>query len=250
MGSRRLPGKVLEKVGSKTLLEGMVNRLSRCQTVDEILIATTFLPEDRAIIDHAKGLGVSTFVGSSQDVLDRYYFAARNRNLDVVVRLTSDCPLVDPEVVDEIIGLFQAGNFDFCSNSEPLPTSWPDGMDVSVFSIKALERAWQGATLPSHREHVTFYFWQSGDFSCHSVPLAEDYSNFRFTVDYPEDLEFLRRLNLLSIASHGRVLGELTMWELLELCKSNPEVMNLNSMYSRGLGWLPSLDADKFESGE
>lgn len=250
MGSSRLPGKVLEKVGGATVLDTLITRLRRCKTIDLIVVASTIEPKDQPILELAESRGVEVFAGSENDVLDRYYRASEHFGLDTIVRVTGDCPLVDPEVLDEMVKSFLDSDFEFVSNSEPLPTSWPDGMDVSVFSRKALKLAWKNATLPSEREHVTFFFPNTMPEKCKKVDLAEDFSHVRLTVDYREDLLLLNEAHRLAKSLLGRDLVDLTMAEIINLLSSNPKITSLNSMYSRGIGWAESFRLDRGMAGE
>lgn len=250
MGSSRLPGKVLEKIGRATVLDTLLTRLLRCKTIDLIVVASTTEVRDLPVLDLARLRGVEVFAGSENDVLDRYYRASEHFELDTIVRVTADCPLVDPEVLDEMVKSFLNSDVDFLSNSEPLPTSWPDGMDVSVFSRKALKLAWKNAALPSEREHVTFFFPNNIPEKCKKIDLAQDFSHVRLTVDYPEDLVLLNELDRLANGLLGRDLVDLTMAEITQLFSSNPEITSSNSMYSRGAGWEASFALDKFKEQE
>lgn len=245
MGSTRLPGKVLRKLGSKTLLEHLMIRLSRCKSTRNVVIATTTNPVDGAISAMAERMGFAVFFGSEEDALDRYYQAAKGASLDVVVRVTADCPLLDPRIVDQMVEEFIERKVDFLSNSEPIPSTWPDGMDVSVFTFSALEKAWREARLPSNREHVTFYFWQSGNFRAAKSDLEQDWSDFRFTVDYQEDLDFLEQLSAVALRLYGSDVSQLTMEQLVKAVEFRPELKKLNSQFKRGQGWAPSIEADR-----
>jgi spore coat polysaccharide biosynthesis protein SpsF (cytidylyltransferase family) len=251
MGSSRLPGKVLEKIGDYTVLDTLITRLLRCKTIDLVVIASTTEIRDRPVLEVARSRGVEAFAGSEHDVLDRYYRASEHFELDTIIRVTADCPLVDSEVVDEMVQLFLNSDVDFLSNSEPLPTSWPDGMDVSIFSRGALKLAWENATLPSEREHVTFFFPNKIPERCKKHRLSQDLSHIRLTVDYPEDLVVLNEIQSLANGLLGRDLVDLTMAEIIQLISSNLDIASLNSMYSRGIGWEESFarDNDKERSG-
>lgn len=245
MGSSRLPGKVLERIGRATVLDTLITRLLRCETIDLVVIASTTEIRDLPVLELGRSRGVEVFAGSEKDVLDRYYRASEYFELDTIVRVTADCPLVDSEVVDEMVKSFLNSDVDFLSNSEPLPTSWPDGMDVSIFSREALKLAWENATLPSEREHVTFFFPNKIPEKCKKIHLAQDFSHLRLTVDYPEDLVLLNKLQSLANGLLGRDLVDLTMLEIIQLLSSNPKITSSNSMYSRGIGWEASFALDK-----
>ncbi len=195
MGSTRLPGKVLKKVCGKTLLAHLVGRLKRSQTLDDIIIATSTDPRDKIIAEHAQGLGVKVFRGEEADVLDRYYRAACEFDVDTIVRITADCPLMDPAVMDKIIGVYQrnATRYDYVSNVNP--QTFPIGMAVEVFSFSTLEKTWLEAKLPAEREHVTLFIRSHKElFRQKNVACTKDYSHCRITVDTPEDLHLVRRI--------------------------------------------------------
>lgn len=197
-GSSRLPNKVLKTVADKTLLEIHLDRLNKSRRIDKIIVATTWEPADAVIAELATTLGFEAYRGSEQDVLDRYYQAALPHEPDYVVRVTSDCPLVDPELVDDIIKAAVDGNMDYASNT--LDRSFPDGTDVEIFKFSALRDAWQNASLQSEREHVTPYIIRNSDqrggqtYRAISVRGPDDYSTFRLTVDYNEDFALIEEL--------------------------------------------------------
>ena len=155
MGSTRLPGKVLMELEGKPLLQRVVERVKRAKKIDEIIIATTKNKEDKKLTEFAEKLKVKSYAGSEDDVLDRYYQAAKKFGAENIVRITSDCPLIDPEIVDDIISYYLNNDFDYVSNT--ISPTYPDGLDTEVFSFKALERAWKEAKKGFEREHVTPY---------------------------------------------------------------------------------------------
>jgi spore coat polysaccharide biosynthesis protein SpsF len=193
MGSTRLPGKVLQDLGGATVLARTVNRMRLARALNEIVVATTIEQTDDAIVDEADRLGVPSFRGSEDDVLDRYYHAALNCEAQVVVRVTSDCPLVDPCVADEVIDTFRRERADYASNT--LVRTYPRGLDVEVMTMEALADTWRNAVETYQRTHVTPYLYENPDsFRLHSVTTDADYSGHRWTVDTIEDLEFIRAL--------------------------------------------------------
>jgi spore coat polysaccharide biosynthesis protein SpsF (cytidylyltransferase family) len=246
MGSTRLPNKVMMPVLGKPLLGWMIERIAACAEVDEIVIATTTDARDDVIAQYVQSLGRSVYRGSEEDVLDRYYNAACLVDADTVVRITADCPLLDPKVVDELIRQFVIRDVDFLSNSEPLPSSWPDGMDVSIFSFSALRLAWEKAVKPSEREHVTFYFWNNlAQFACERVEHNPDWSKYRITIDYPEDFALLNTIIEYFGADDSRAITTLSMEDIVSFLETNPSTFNLNKEFQRGLGWTPALARDK-----
>ncbi|WP_153732397.1 cytidylyltransferase domain-containing protein [Sporosarcina obsidiansis] len=195
MTSTRLPGKVLKKVMDKTLLEYQLERVSRSQLINEIIVATTTNETDDPIVNLCKQLGYTTYRGSEEDVLSRYYEAAMNAKADVVVRLTSDCPLIDPAVIDKVIELFidNCPKVDYVSNT--LERTYPRGMDTEVMSMNALIKAYREATLKRDREHVTAYIYSNKNkYSLLNLKSPEVLSQYRWTVDTIEDFELIQRI--------------------------------------------------------
>ena len=163
MGSTRLPGKVLKRIDGRPMLSYLLDRVLKSTKIDKVIIATSILAIDDPIEDHCKEYGVDCFRGSENDVLSRYYECAKKYNADVIVRLTADCPLADPNVIDDVIKIFECNNVDYCANTVPVST-FPDGTDVEVFSMNALEKAFNEVKDPHFREHVTFQFWQTDNY--------------------------------------------------------------------------------------
>jgi len=195
--STRLPGKVLREVRGRPLLDWMLERLRGAESLDEVVLATSGSPFDDPIAEWARANGVALFRGSEEDVLDRYHRAAQAFDAEVVVRLTSDCPLIDPAVVDRVVEAMHAagGQLDYVANTCPPTGSYPDGMDVEVIDARALGRAWREARDPLHREHVTFELWKNPDrYRLLRVDAPEDLSDVRITVDYPDDLSVVERV--------------------------------------------------------
>ena len=239
--STRFPNKVLEKINGRTLLHIKAERLAKSKTIDKVVIATTGAPADDAIVAECKALGVAVFRGSERDVLDRYYRAAKENNAGTVVRLTSDCPLIDPAVVDQVVDAFLKadGAVDFAGNNVPTPGTFPDGMDTEVFSFATLERAWKEAKKPSEREHVTFYFWkQPGLFKLKRIDHASDRSKVRLTVDYPEDMAIIKAL--VDHFQKQKIFG--TLAEILAYLDAHPALLEQKHVY--GEGWKPALEKD------
>ena len=189
----RFPGKVLTEVCGQTLLSMLTGQLQRANRIDEIVLATTGSPADDKIAASARALGLTVYRGSEHDVLDRYYRAAERAQATTIVRVTADCPLLDPAVVDLVVDEFARHSCDYAANTAPPPGKFPDGMDVEVFTMDALREIWEEARAGDHREHVTFALWQNPDrFRIHQVDWDQDWSDVRATVDYPEDLEAVR----------------------------------------------------------
>jgi glutamate-1-semialdehyde 2,1-aminomutase/spore coat polysaccharide biosynthesis protein SpsF len=194
MGSSRLPGKVLADIEGKPMLWHVVQRLQRARRLDRVVVATSDTDTDGPIVDFCRESDIDYFCGDETDVLDRFYRAALHFNAAAVVRITADCPLIDAEVVDRIVAEYQQGDFDYVSNI--LRYTYPDGLDTEIFSMEALERSWREAVNLADREHMNAYVYGSQDFCKHNVENEVDLSarQLRWTVDGPDDLEFVRRI--------------------------------------------------------
>ena len=191
MGSTRLPGKVMRNICGRTMLAWVARRATRSELIDQIVVATSTKTSDEPIVAECDRLNVPVFRGEEQDVLDRYYQAATAFNAEAIVRITSDCPLIEPEVVDRVIQAFLNEHPDYASNS--IKNTYPRGLDAEVMTMEALTKAWQKATEPYQRIHVTPYIYQNPDqFKLFSVMNEADYSHYRWTVDTQEDLDFVR----------------------------------------------------------
>lgn len=244
MGSKRFPGKVLAKVDGVTLLELQLKRVSRTKLLDKIVVIITGSPGDDDIYSLCQKQKITCFRGSERDVLDRYYRAAVEFNADIIVRLTADCPLTDPGIVDEMVRFFieYPGGLDYLGNTEPSPGTYPDGMDVSVFTFDALKRNWKEAEKPSEREHVIFYFHQHPEiFKIYRKDLDKNLSSYRFTVDHEEDLELVRQL--VAELKRRKQFGSLK--EILKIMYERPELKSINSKYRMGEGWQSSFKKDE-----
>lgn len=241
MGSTRLPGKIMLEIEGKTLLEIHISRLKKCKEADAILIATTVSKKDEIVVEMANKFGVLSFRGSENDVLDRFYQATKPFNPEWVVRVTSDCPLIDPELVDQVILYAKNNNFDYCSNV--LDEKFPDGQDVEVFKFNALENAWTNAVLNSEREHVTPFLRNNvigkglSIFKAKNFECDFDYSKIRMTVDEELDFELVKYL----VKSFGTDKG----WrEYVKYILDN-NLDSINGVILRNEGYLKSLKNDK-----
>lgn len=238
MGSTRLPGKVMAELCGRAVLWHVVSRVRHVRGVDRVVVATTTKGADDEIVRWCEAEGVDCFRGSSDDVLDRYYNAALEFAAKTIVRITSDCPLIDPELVDMAIDRFMEGGLDYVS----VGGAYPDGLDTEVFSFAALERAWKKATLSSEREHVTPFIWKRPEsFSLYSFKSAEDNSAMRWTVDDGRDLAFVRAV-YQGFDCSEKPFG---MKEILEYLRKNPELLEINSGTMRNEGYAKSLREDK-----
>jgi spore coat polysaccharide biosynthesis protein SpsF len=222
MGSTRLPGKVLMDLGGSTVLARVVKRLRRSRLISQIVVATTTSSADDRIAGDSRGLCAPCFRGSEDDVLGRYYAAAQAYNAEVVVRITGDCPLIDPAIVDRTIEFLHASKADYAAND--VPRTFPRGLDTEVFTMSSLGQAWRQAREPYQREHVTPYFYQHPEiFRIASLVGEADCSRYRWTLDTEDDLRLLRAvyLNFRNTENFGCA-------EVLALLKRSPELGMLN----------------------
>ncbi len=225
MGSTRLPGKVLLDLSGKTMLERVIRRTERAKMLSDVIVATTTNPQDREIARLCYDLGVPFICGSEQDVLDRYYHAAVRYNADIIVRITSDCPLIDPGIIDGIVLQALAQKSTVYISNTLYPRTFPKGLDVEAIHFKALQHAWESDTSPTSREHVTPYIRRHPDlFLALGYYLqGSDLSAMRWTVDTQEDLKLLR----LIFSSFDD--DEFTWMEVVDLLKDHPEWSQINS---------------------
>lgn len=224
IGSTRLPGKVMEDLAGEPMLVRTVNRAKRAQTLDEVVVATTTNAGDDVIAELCDQNGWPCSRGSEDDVLDRYYNAAVAHKAEVVVRITSDCPLIEPPIVDQAIELFRNHQLgiDYVSTSIPKRT-FPRGLDTEVIRFDALKRAWNEDDNPATREHVTPYIYKNPQwFKLLGIGSETNYSYMRWTVDTQEDLEFVREI--YNHFGHDRFSWQ----EVLEVLRIHPEWMEIN----------------------
>ncbi len=240
LGSTRLPGKVLKEINGKSILQIHLERLNRCQSISEIIVATTINPEDGIIYEKVIAWGFSASRGSESDVLDRFYQAAKDKGIDWIVRVTSDCPLIDPILVDQVVDFVQKSDKDYGSNV--IDETFPDGQDVEVFKFSALKKAWNEANKLSEREHVTPYIRNNSDlkfgnlFSAISYKNNTDYSKIRMTVDEQKDFELINKI----ISDLGTEQGWLDYTEYI----IKKDLANINGNIIRNEGYLKSLKND------
>ncbi|KKK92185.1 hypothetical protein LCGC14_2705460 [marine sediment metagenome] len=243
MGSTRLPNKVLSDIIGKPMLWHLVNRLQYSKLNPEIIIATTISERDRKIIALADKLNLKSYAGSIEDVLDRYYQTALKFNAEIIVRITADCPLMDPEVFDKVVKSFLEGDSNYTSNTHP-PT-FPDGLDVEVFSFKTLMKTWKEAQLSSEREHVTPYMWNHPDiFKLDNVYNNEDLHELRWTVDEEKDLVFVKEI-FKNLYPKKKIF---LMNDIIELLREKPELIEINNKIPMNEGYLKSLQKDKMKN--
>lgn len=229
MGSTRFPGKVMKPICGVPMIELLLNRLGKAKKLDLIILATSDAPGDQPLAEHVRGLGYPVFHGSEKDVLDRYYLAAKRYHPEIVVRITGDCPLIDPGIVDAAIEKFKATGVDYLSNVAP--ATYPDGLDTEVFTFAALAQAHREAAQPAEREHVTPYIRESGVFRTANVEYAIDCSSERWTVDEPADLEVVR-----NVFEHFSPRQDFGWLEVMALRRSQPGLFSSNRQLIRNQG--------------
>ena len=242
MSSSRLPGKILADIAGQPMLQRVFIRTSRAATVTETIFATTTDPSDDPVAEYCDFSGIPFTRGNLFDVLDRYYQAARQAKADYVVRITADCPVIDPALIDDVVNTLLEGEYDFVCNRLPPPwhRTYPIGLDVEACSFKILAEAWKNAKEPQHREHAMPYFYEGVELTRQSRILetgtssrgyniallqhTTDFGDYRWTVDTPEDLEFMRQV-------YSRFDGrdDFTWKEVLDLVHDEPELMKINA---------------------
>jgi spore coat polysaccharide biosynthesis protein SpsF len=241
MGSSRLPGKVLKIINGRPMMWYLLDRLHHSRRIEKIVVATTIAPADQAIVDFCTNSDIEVFRGDENDVLDRYYKAASKYNADPVVRITADCPLIDPELVDMVITHYidGKGKFDFVHNG----LSYPDGIvETEIFSFAALSRAWENARLASEREHVTAYIWKNKKiFNIATIEYERDLSKMRLTVDNENDFIIISEIikNLYSEK------GVFSLKDILKFLEGRGDLLDLNRDTVRNEGYLKSLEQEK-----
>ena len=243
-GSTRLPAKILKEVDGKTLLEIHLSRILQAKKINKVKIATTDEEGSKFIVAVADKLGIAYHKGSVEDVLSRFYCTAELEHPDYVVRLTSDCPLIDPSVIDDVIQFAIDGDYDYVHTD---PECFPDGLDTEVFKFSVLERAFSEANLKSEREHVTPYIWKNGSAYGGQIFKTANFQNkfgnynakdYRITIDEPEDFEVIKSLI--------QNLGISRNWkEYIDYLEEHPDIKSLNSKFDYNEGYEKSLRNDR-----
>ncbi len=242
MSSSRLPGKILADIAGQPMLQRVFLRTSRAATVTETIFATTTDPSDDPVAEYCDFSGIPFTRGSLYDVLDRYYQTAKQANADVVVRVTADCPVMDPTLIDDVVSTLLNSQYDFACNRLPPPwhRTYPIGLDVEACTFHVLEKAWRDGREPQHREHAMPYLYEGVELSVVSRQLSEgvsprgfriallnnstNFGDYRWTVDTPEDLEFMRQ-----VYRRFDSRDDFTWKEVLELVHKEPQLMQINA---------------------
>ena len=249
MTSTRLPGKVLEDICGHPMLYHVERQVLASEVIDGVIVATTKEAADDPIVEYCRRRGVPCFRGSRDDVLDRYYLCAKEFGCDTVVRVTSDCPMVDPGVIDAAVAKFDGGAYDYVGNNIEMEgdtwrnstCNYPQGMTVEVSRFRALEVAWERAEKPSEREHVFPYVQFNPDvFRIGNMVLGRDLSHIRCTVDHPADLEFVRAV--LARWDGGKAI---TMRDIEKITSGDPSLVGINGGTDFEEGYKRSLEKDR-----
>jgi spore coat polysaccharide biosynthesis protein SpsF len=238
--STRLPGKVLLPLAGEPMLIRQIERIRRARRIDRLIVATSTSASDDPLAELCRSRNIDCFRGSLEDVLDRVYRAAERLNPAYVVRLTGDCPLADPAVIDAVAGFCIDGGFDYASNA--LEPTFPDGLDVEVMTFASLRCAWMKARLPSEREHVTPYIYKRDrEFSIGSYKREPDLSALRWTVDEPQDYELVCMIYDALYPSNPSFSTD----DILRLMDARPHMKTLNQRFARNEGYAKSLERDQ-----
>ncbi len=239
MSSSRLPGKVLKEILSKPMIGYFFERLRRAQRIDKILLATSINPENDPLCAYVESLGVSIFRGSEENVLERYYLAAQQYGASDVMRLTGDCPLIEPEFCDRLVDEYLKRGVDYAC----LGPTFAEGLDCEIMKFSTLEKCHHNAALASESEHVTRYIHtHKTEFNLYQMDNSEDHGHYRIVLDEPEDFEMLRTL---FENYYGRLHPYARFFEVKGYLDSHPEIMNMNNHILRNEGLLKSLSNDQ-----
>ena len=248
LGSKRFPKKILKKVSDKTILEHVIDQVQNSKLINEIIIATTDLKQDHAITEICKKNKIKFFRGSSNDLLDRYYYCAKKYSCQIIVRITSDCPFIDPHIIDEAIKKYLSNSYDYVSNNiEKINQKWqnstcdyPQGMTVEISNMKTLETAWRFAKKSFEREHVFPYVqFNQTKFNIANLRHKQKIDMIRCTIDREEDLKFIRELS-----KHLSFKNPIHISDILKVIKKYPELLKINNHMPYDEGYKISLKND------
>jgi len=239
LDSTRLPNKVLTNIDNENpVLFFVVEQLKNCELIEDIVVATSDEPKDDKIIDFCKKYKIKYFRGNNKNVLDRYFQCAKTFDYSIIIRIPADKPLIDPEIVDMCIEKFLKNEYDCITNFKPL--TFPSGTEVEIFSMKTLEFTWKNAMLPSEKEHVTPYIYKNENkFKIFNIKNTVDQSNYRWAVDYKEDLELIRKI--VSKIKNRPILTR----HIIELLTMEKELVNINKDVLRNEGNIKSTKEDE-----
>ena len=238
-GSTRLANKIHKKLHTKSLLEHIIERVTSLKCIDEIVIASTLNTQDRIIKSIAKKNSCKYFFGSQEDVLERFYFAAKENCADIIIRVTSDDPFKDPTIIQKALDLLMEKDLDYVSNT--INPTYPEGIDIEIFTFKALQKAYKGAKLDSEKEHVTPYIWKNSKiFKVYNFEYTKNISHLRWTIDYECDFEFAKLVYEKLYPTKKLFL----MQDILNLLQKEPYLSDIAQNVVRNEGYLKSLQTD------
>ena len=239
VGSNRFPGKVLKTIEGKPMIWHVINRAKKVSRVQQIVLITTEKEEDNELEEIAKEHKILFFRGDENDVLNRHYQCASIYKADHIIRVTGDCPLIDPVIVNNILDFYLENNYDYVSNT--INPTFPDGLDTEIFSFNALKNSNENAIFPSEREHVTpFITNNTTKFKTYNFKNKNNLSFLRWTVDVESDLEFIRKI-------YEKMKPDyiFSTNQVLDIIKQFPELVQINKGIQRNEGWKSSFDLDK-----
>jgi spore coat polysaccharide biosynthesis protein SpsF len=237
-GSSRLPGKVLTEIENRSMIWHVINRVKKIKSVQQIALITTTEKSDQVLLDIAENEGIVGFTGNTKDVLNRHYQCAQKILADPIIRITSDCPVIDPYLVEEMLQFFLKNDFDYVSNIHP--ATYPDGLDAEIFSFQTLEKTALNAKLNSEREHVTPYIEKHPElFKIYNFENNSDLSQIRLTVDQKEDLELIQKIYAMFSPKN-----DFGYKDIIKILSKHPELLKINSKYKRNEGYFKSLKED------
>ena len=240
MGSTRLPGKVLKKLNGISVLECLNNQLNFASSLNDKIIATTLKAEDEILVNFCKANEIKCFRGSENDVLDRYHECAKKFSVDTIVRITSDCPLIDPKIVDDVIEFYSKNSYDYVNNF--FKRTYPYGNDIEIFSFDILNKVWNKATKQFEREHVTPYIYNNPDaFSIGWIENKNNLSNFHWTVDRKEDLIFVQEI-FKKISKRPIFLED-----IINTINEDPSILEINKNTNPNEKYLKSIRDEKLK---
>jgi spore coat polysaccharide biosynthesis protein SpsF (cytidylyltransferase family) len=241
--SSRLPNKVLLPILGKPMIQWQIERLSRCKNIDKLIVATSEESSDLPLVELCDDIGIPVYRGSLNNVLERFYQVAIQNEPEFIVRLTGDCPLIDPMIVDEVIEFINLGSFDYVSNS--IEPSYPDGLDVEVFSFNTLKNIYANAKISSEKEHVTLHVANNRNkFKIGIYRNPTDLSHHRWTVDEPSDFKLVTAI----FEGLAHLKGDFLMIDVLHFLEKNQELQSLNHNIMRNEGLLKSIIQDKIKN--
>lgn len=234
--SKRLPGKVLLPLGGKTILENVVERVRRAKKIEQVVVATSESNSDDIIADLCINKNILVYRGDLDDVLNRFYNTAKKFNEPSICRITGDCPLIDPGLIDKVAEIFEIGSYDYVSTGR-IKSTFPDGLDTEIFTFEALTKAYKEAKLLSEREHVTPYIWKNPDvFKIYTLENETDQSLYRLTVDEAEDYQLMKLIY--------EKVGDLSSENVVKFLEKNTEIKSINNEIKRDEGYFKSLALD------